>query len=314
MSVPLDPAIGPHADPVPARWERIGAHLGDVGGLSIRRAIPTARRRMIGAWCFLDHAGPADLTPETAMRVGPHPHTGLQTFSWMIEGEHRDSLGSEQMLRPGQVNLMTAGRGISHTEESQSDRLQLAQLWIALPDAVRHREPAFQHFPELPSFATGGFETMLLVGEFGGQRSPVPSHTPLLGMDLSATRAAEATLPLHPDHEYGLMVLEGELSVTLDGESAGASKPGELLYLAPGAQSLKLLSGGGKSRALLLGGPPFGEPVLLFWNFVGRNREEMQAYAEEWNSREDGGRFGAVQGFDGPRLLAPVVPPLKTPR
>lgn len=109
------------------------------------------------------------------------------------------------------------------------------------------------------------------------------------------------------------MVLEGELSVTLDGESTGASKPGELLYIAPGAQSLKLLSGGGKSRALLLGGPPFGEPVLLFWNFVGRTREEMQVYAEEWNSREDGGRFGEVHGFDGPRLLAPVVPPLKTP-
>jgi quercetin 2,3-dioxygenase len=319
MSAPLDPSSssgsGAASDPVPARWERIEAHLGNVGGLTIRRAVPTPKRRMIGAWCFLDHAGPADLPPDNAMRVGPHPHTGLQTFSWMIEGEvlHRDSLGSKQMLRPGQVNLMTAGRGISHTEESQSDRLQLAQLWIALPDADRHREPAFEHFPELPSFATGGFDTMLLVGEFGGHRSPVPSHTPLLGVDLSAARAAEATVPLHPDQEYGLMVLEGELSVTLDGEATGASKPGELLYIAPGAQSLKLLSGGGKSRVLLLGGPPFGEPVLLFWNFVGRTREEMQVYAEEWNSREDGGRFGAVQGFDGPRLLAPVVPPLKTP-
>lgn len=303
-------------DPQPARWERLTAHLGDVGGLTIRRALPTAKRRMVGAWCFLDHAGPADLTPTTAMRVGPHPHTGLQTFSWMIEGEvlHRDSLGSVQMLRPGQVNLMTAGRGISHTEESQSDRLQLAQLWIALPDAVRECPPAFEHFPELPSFATGGFDTMLLVGEFGGHRSPVPSHTPLLGMDLSAARAAQAELALHPDHEYGLMVLEGELSVTVDGESTGMSKPGELLYLAPGAQSLRLLSGGGKSRALLLGGPPFGEPVLLFWNFVGRSREEMVACAQEWNEREDGGRFGAVHGFDGPRLKAPVVPPLKAPQ
>ncbi|OWQ86862.1 hypothetical protein CDN99_19320 [Roseateles aquatilis] len=316
MSVPPDSSPTPHPDPQPARWERLSAHQGDVGGLGIRRALPTSRRRMIGAWCFLDHAGPADLTPATAMRVGPHPHTGLQTFSWMIEGEvlHRDSLGSEQMLRPGQVNLMTAGRGISHTEESQSDRLQLAQLWIALPDAVRHREPAFEHFPDLPAFLNGGFDTMLLVGEFAGHRSPVPSHTPLLGMDLSATRAAEATLPLHPDHEYGLMVLEGGLSVTLDGEPTGESRPGELLYIAPGAQSLRLLSGGGRSRALLLGGPPFGESVLLWWNFVGRSREEMNVYAEEWNGREDGGRFGEVHGFDGPRLKAPVVPPLKSPR
>ena len=133
-------------------------------------------------------------------------------------------------------------------------------------------------------------------------------------MDLSASRAAEAAIPLRPGQEYGLMVLEGELAVTIDGESTGASRPGELLYIAPGAQELKLLSGGGKCRALLLGGPPFEEPVLLFWNFVGRSREEMQAYAEEWNAREDGGRFGAVRGFDGPRLLAPVVPPLKAPR
>ena len=109
---------------------------------------PTRRRRIIGAWCFADHAGPATLPPERRMKVGPHPHTGLSTFSWMIEGEilHRDSLGSEQVLRPGQVNLMTAGHGISHSEESLSDRIHLAQLWIALPDAERERAPSFQHF------------------------------------------------------------------------------------------------------------------------------------------------------------------------
>ena len=225
-------------EPLPARDVLLGRTT------HVRRLVPNKTRRMIGAWCFLDHAGPADLTPQTAMRVGPHPHTGLQTFSWMIEGEvlHRDSLGSEQMLRPGQVNLMTAGRGISHTEESQSDRLQLAQLWIALPDAARHREPAFQHFPELPSFSTGSFDTMLLVGEFGGHRSPVPSHTPLLGMDLSASRAAEAAIPLRPGQEYGLMVLEGELAVTIDVESTGASRPGELLYIAPGAQEKSIVA------------------------------------------------------------------------
>lgn len=299
----------------PARWERVPAKLGDVGGLTIRRALPNTKHRMVGAWCFLDHAGPADLTPDTAMRVGPHPHTGLQTFSWMIEGEvlHRDSLGSEQRLRPGQVNLMTAGRGISHSEESLTDRLQLAQLWIALPDAVRDTAPAFQHFPDLPAFALGGFDTMLLIGEHAGVRSPVPSHTPLLGMDLSATRAAEASVALQRDHEHGLMVLEGELAVSVDDESTGTLKPGELLYVAPGANRLRLLSGGGRSRVLLLGGPPFGEPVLLWWNFVGRTREEMHVYAHEWNASEAGGRFGAVHGYDGPRLPAPPVPALKAP-
>jgi quercetin 2,3-dioxygenase len=302
-------------DFAPARWERLQAHLGDVGGLTIRRALPTSKHRMVGAWCFLDHAGPADLAPDHPMRVGPHPHTGLQTFSWLIEGEilHRDSLGSEQVLRPGQVNLMTAGRGISHSEESLTSRLQLAQLWIALPDAVRHGPPAFEHFPSLPRFASGGFDTMLLMGEFGGHRSPVPSHTPLLGMDLSADQAADTELLLHPDHEYGLMVLEGDLAVKVGDENTGLSTPGQLLYIAPGSRSLKLLSGGGRSRALLLGGPPFPEPVLLWWNFVGRSREEMDAYAAEWNQQEDGGVFGAVRGYDGPRLLAPPVPPLKTP-
>lgn len=291
-------------------WERLTAHLGDVGGLTIRRALPTARRRMVGAWCFLDHAGPADLTPETAMRVGPHPHTGLQTFSWMIEGEvlHRDSLGYEQLLRPGQVNLMTAGRGISHSEESKSDRLQLAQLWIALPESSRHGPPAFEHFPDLPGFASGSFHTTLLVGEFAGQRSPVPSHTPLLGMDLSSPEAAQATLALNPDWEYGVMVLEGELAAELgtaeSSQALGAFQPGELLYIAPGATSLAL-SAPATSRALLLGGPPFGENVLLWWNFVGRSSEEIQGFAAEWNAREDGGVFGQVRGFDGPRLPAP---------
>lgn len=297
----------------PDRWERLAAHLGDVGGLTIRRALPTARRRMVGAWCFLDHAGPAELTPQTAMRVGPHPHTGLQTFSWMIEGEilHRDSLGYEQLLRPGQVNLMTAGQGISHSEESQSARLQLAQLWIALPEAARHMAPAFQHFPTLPRGHQGGFDTTLLVGEWAGQHSPVPSHTPLLGMDLASPGAAATELALRPDFEYGLMLLEGELAVQLDGAPVGQWRPGELLYLAPGARALGLQAGA-HSRALLLGGPPFGEPVLLWWNFVGRHKEEMQAWSQEWNSHEDGGRFGQVRGFEGPRLPAPPVPPLRS--
>jgi redox-sensitive bicupin YhaK (pirin superfamily) len=144
--------------------ERITSHVGDVGGIPIQRALPNRARRTVGAWCFADHAGPAALPPERRMKVGPHPHTGLSTFSWMIEGEvlHRDSLGSEQVLRAGQVNLMTAGHGIAHSEESLSDRIHLAQLWIALPDAERERPPSFQHFPELPRCSAGGFDGTLL--------------------------------------------------------------------------------------------------------------------------------------------------------
>lgn len=285
------------------RVERIASHASSVGGLPITRALPTASRRMVGAWCFADHAGPADLSPERRMKVGPHPHTGLQTFSWMIEGEilHRDSLGSEQMLRPGQVNLMTAGRGISHSEESQTERLHLAQLWIALPDAARHGPPAFEHFATLPRLKLGGFTAALLTGCYADARSPVPTHTPLLGMDLASAGAASTTLTLDPSFEHGLMVLEGALEVAVGAETYSLAT-GELLYVAPGPEAAKLHCDAA-ARLLVLGGPPFPESILLWWNFVGRSGEEIARYALDWNAGR--GDFGHVEGFDGPRLVAP---------
>lgn len=237
------------------------------------------------------------------MKVGPHPHTGLQTFSWMIEGEvlHRDSLGSEQILRPGQVNLMTAGRGISHSEESQTERLHLAQLWIALPDGSRHCAPAFEHFPTLPRLGLGGFTATVLAGSYGQAHSPVPTHTPLLGMDIASPSAANAALALDATFEHGLMVLEGAMALRL-GDETFPIAPGELLYLAPGLKSVEL-SCDAACRVLLLGGPPFPETVLLWWNFVGRSSEEIAQYARDWNAET--GDFGQLEGFTGPRLLAP---------
>jgi len=248
------------------------------------------------------------------MNVGPHPHTGLSTFSWMIEGEilHRDSLGSEQVLRPGQVNLMTAGHGISHSEESLSDRIHLAQLWIALPDAERERAPSFQHFPELPRCSVGGFDGTLLVGEFAGLRSPVPSFTPLLGTDLAADGPADAVLVLQPGFEHGLMLLEGEIEAAPAGHDAVETiAPGTLLYIGPGCEAVELRCSAA-SRLLLLGGEPWAEPPLLWWNFVGREPAEMQAWAMDW-AREDGGRFGVVEGYQGPRIAVPPVPALRRP-
>ncbi|HEY1091073.1 MAG TPA: pirin family protein [Burkholderiaceae bacterium] len=278
--------------------ERISAKTGDVGGLPIRRALPSTGRRRIGAWCFLDHAGPATLTAP-GMRVGPHPHTGLQTFSWLIEGEilHRDSLGSEQVLRAGQINLMTAGRGISHSEESLSERLHLAQLWIALPDAVRHCEPRFEHFATLPQQSLGGFDLTLLQGSFAGQTSPVPAASPLLGIDLACASAAANEFALDPSFEHGVMVLDGALEI--EGEHV---EPGTLLYFAPGTERI-IVRGSGPARALLLGGAPLEEPVLLWWNFVARTGEEVAQYTAEWNAGD--AKFGEVHGFEGPRLLAP---------
>jgi redox-sensitive bicupin YhaK (pirin superfamily) len=288
--------------------ERLESHRALVGeGFEIRRALPNRHRRMVGAWCFLDHAGPTDYAADRGLSIGPHPHIGLQTFSWMIEGRilHRDSLGFEQWIHPGQVNLMTAGRGISHSEESPADapgRFQLAQLWIALPKHECNREPAFHHYPVLPVLDRGGFRITVLAGAFGGEHSPARVYSPLVGLDLASTGSARTGLPLDPAFEYAAMTLEGTPAV--DGE---ALMPGTLLYLGAGRTELAIASTAA-SRLLLIGGEPFGEDILLWWNFVARTREEMEAATRDWN---DGRRFGKVQGARAAPLVAPDIGALR---
>ncbi len=277
-------------------------------GLTIRRALPSAQRRMIGAWCFLDHFGPVDATRGDGLRVGPHPHTALQTFTWPLAGEilHRDSLGCEQIIRPGQVNLMTAGRGISHSEESPHTRsaplheLHGAQLWIALPEAERHREPSFEHYSELPVIERGGFRITLLTGEALGERAPTRVFSPLLGLDLTSHGEAASTLEVRRDFEFGALALDGQTSV--DGQ---ALEVGQLLYLGCGRERLHL-RGTEQSRLLLIGGAPFGEEILMWWNFVGRSRQELERAVTDWNAGD--ARFGTVHGYPGERLMAPLPP------
>ena len=264
--------------------ERIATRASVLGeGLTIRRALPSSQRRMVGAWCFLDHAGPMDYGPGGGLAVGPHPHIGLQTFSWMIDGEilHRDSLGYEQIIRPGQVNLMTAGRGISHSEDAVSDapgRIHLAQLWIALPEEHRHREPAFEHYPELPIVQRDGFAITVLAGSALGQRSPAAVHTPMIGLDLSTAAGASTTLPLEPGFEHAALVLQGRCRV--EGEDL---EPGTLLYLGTGREQITV-EADADSKLLLIGGEPFKEEVLLWWNFVARRAEEIEAATADWNA------------------------------
>ena len=286
--------------------QRIPSHDSVLGeGMRIRRALPSRQRRMIGAWCFLDHFGPLDATTGRGLRVGPHPHTGLQTFTWPMAGEifHRDSLGSEQLIRPGAVNLMTAGRGISHSEESPDVRSPLlhgAQLWIALPDRVRHREPAFEHYPSVPSLPRDGFQLTVMCGEALGERSPVRVHTPMLGLELLSVGDARTTLPLRTDFEHAVLVLEGTLAV--DGE---ALEPGTLLVLPTGRDRLPVQATAA-SRALLIGGEPFPEEILMWWNFIGRGKDEITQYVRDWNAGAD--YLGQVRGYDGARLTAPLPP------
>jgi redox-sensitive bicupin YhaK (pirin superfamily) len=295
-AVSTDPGMpdGPALDLLPARVTELGE------GLTIRRALPTRGRRLVGAWCFLDHVGPLEHAAGGGLRVGPHPHIGLQTFTWMIEGEllHRDSLGVEQWIRPGQVNLMTAGAGIAHAEESPpgAGRVHAAQLWIALPEAQRAIAPAFAHHPQLPQLEHDGLQATLLVGEWRDLQSPVQVHSPLLGIDLRAPRAVRARLPLRADFEHAVLCLEGRLEVE-DAEC----RPGALLWLGRGRASLALQADAG-ARGLLLGGAPFGEEVLMWWNFVARTPDEMVRATADWNA---GRHFGAVPGTTLARLAAP---------
>lgn len=274
-------------------------------GMPIVRALPTRGLRTVGAWCFLDHFGPSDVTQGHGMRVGPHPHIGLQTVTWLLEGEilHRDSLGSVQSIRPGQLNLMTSGRGISHSEESPAPRpprLHGAQFWVALPEGARHGEPAFEHHAQLPCTEHQGLQVTVLLGEAFGLRSPGTVYSPLVGMDVRARGPITATLPLRREWEYGFLVLEG--AAELDTE---ALAPGILLYLGAGRTEVRLKTTG-PVTAVLIGGAPFDEPLLMWWNFVGRSKDELVAASCEWNLESP--RFGTVRGYDGPRIPAPLPP------
>jgi quercetin 2,3-dioxygenase len=279
--------------------------LGGPRGFEVTRTLPNKQRRMVGAWCFLDAYGPHDLDGSDGMRVGPHPHTGLQTVTWLVAGEvlHRDSLGNVREIRPGQLNLMTAGRGISHAEVTPPDHSRFihgVQLWVALPHADRDMPPAFAHHADLPVFSDGDLTGTVLIGDLAGLRSPAASHTPLVGAEIKLGGDAAASLPLRPDFEYAVLALDGAPvveDVTL--------KPGPLLYVGSGRSSLRL-STASPARLLLLGGEPFDERLVMWWNFVGREHDEIVQMRLDWESRTP--RFGEVRGYDGPRLPAPPMP------
>lgn len=285
----------------------INARSADVGGIPVARILPERRRRLIGPWCFLDHAGPVVFASGSrGMQVGPHPHTCLQTFTWMIEGEvlHRDNLGHEQLIRPGQVNLMTAGHGISHTEQTPpgESRLHAAQLWIALPFAQRHVAPRFDHYPELPGFALDHLQATLLTGDYAGYAAPTLRFSPIVGVDLRWQRGGEVVLPLRPDFEYGIVPLQGSLQVA--GETLAQDT---LAYLPPGKEALPVITGKASAgRALLIGGLPMSDDIQIWWNFVGHSREEIIQAQQDW--QQGAARFGKVSGFDGARTEAPPLP------
>lgn len=271
-----------------------------VGGIPVHRVLPHRPRRTVGAWCFVDHFGPTD---GPGMGIGPHPHIGLQTVTWLIDGHivHRDSLGSEEPIRPGQLNLMTAGHGIAHAEEAPAGwtgRTHGAQLWVAQPEATRHGTPAFEHHGELPVVAIGHATATVLVGTLGGATSPARHDTPLIGLDLQLAPGA-TEVPLDPAFEHAAVLLDGDLTVDR------TDVPGHTLaYLPLDRSSVELATGGG-ARLLLLGGEPFGQAVLMSWNFVARTRDEIDAATDDWNAASE--RFGVVDSAID-RIPAPRPP------
>jgi redox-sensitive bicupin YhaK (pirin superfamily) len=273
-----------------------------VGDMTVRRLLPLRPRRSVGAWCFVDHYGPMSVDGVAGMRVPPHPHIGLQTVTWLISGNvlHRDSLGSEQMIRPGQLNLMTAGRGIAHAEESPAHHdptLHGVQLWVALPDAARHTEPSFEHHAELPRTGFGGFEATVFAGALDETRSPALTFSEIVGAELTAGRDSAARVPLAPGHEHVIFVGTGSAEV-----EGVALRPGRLLYLPTGREHAGVRAAAG-TRLFLLGGVPLGEPLLMWWNLVARTPDEIEAAVADWRE----GRFGSVGGYDGEPLPAPPL-------
>ena len=295
MSGPVttdDAPTSPEASPPPGapEVELEPGRTSMVGTLPVRRVLPQRPRRTVGAWCFADHVGPVDTTGEGGAGIGPHPHMGLQTVTWLLAGEllHLDSLGSEQLIRPGQLNLMTAGHGVAHAEEDpgRTSVLHGVQLWVAQPASTRDGPPDFEHYDTLPEVELDGASGSVFVGDFAGLVSPARRDTEHVGVELSI-RDNGTVLPMRTDYEYALVVLEG--NVGMDGQIV---EPGVLAYLGLGRDECRL-DAGAPSRVLLLGGVPFPEPILMWWNFVARTREEVSEARRQWAARDD--RFGTVR-------------------
>lgn len=266
--------------------------------VDIKRNLPHAYLRRIGAWVFLDHFGPTARVD--GMVVAAHPHTGLQTVTWPFAGkvDHRDSIGSKQLIEPGQLNLMTAGKGIAHSEKSLAgpSALHSVQLWVALPEAVRDMEPTFEHLGNPPALSLEGLEAVVFIGSLGAVESPAKVFSPLVGAELKVTGLAK--VPINKAWEHGVLVIEG--SALINGEQV---EKDQLIFLPAGEGALEV---SGDSRLLLIGGEPFEEPIVMWWNFIARTSDEILAMRETWNSQDES--YGKFDDEVGGWIPAPELP------
>jgi redox-sensitive bicupin YhaK (pirin superfamily) len=269
--------------------------LGD--GFVVRRALPSAQRRMVGPFVFFDEMGPVRFEAGRGLDVRPHPHIGLATVTYLMQGEilHRDSLGVVQPIRPGELNWMTAGRGIVHSErtppEGRDGQGLLAglQLWVALPKAHEETEPAFVHHgaDELPRLEAGGCSLRVILGDFEGAHSPVRTLSEMFYVEVQLAPGAQ--LPLPPLHEErAAYVIEGQVSVNAE-DAAHGHGPRQLLVFKPG-EPVVLRALRKPARLVLLGGPAMDAPRYVWWNFVSSSRERIEQAKADWAA----GRFPAV--------------------
>jgi redox-sensitive bicupin YhaK (pirin superfamily) len=274
-----------------------------LGQLGISRMLPLRERRLVGPWCFLDRFGPLAFAEGKPMDVAPHPHIGLQTVTWLLDGEivHDDSLGSEAVAAPGGVNIMTAGIGIAHAEQTpraNSGHLNGVQLWVALPDDRRNGTPDFQHLAEVPIVGVHGGVAQVFAGSLAGASSPAIHYSPIVGAELRVHARERCTLEVDRYFEHAVLLLDG------DAHADGVPfVPHVLYYFGTGRSEVTFATQSG-GRLLFIGGSPFDETILMWWNFVARTPQEIAKARQDW---EAGLRFGPVKGYDGPSLAAPPL-------
>jgi redox-sensitive bicupin YhaK (pirin superfamily) len=278
----------------------------DLGAFKVRRALPARERTMVGPFIFVDQFGPAQMQPGEGMDVRPHPHINLATVTYLFDGaiQHKDSLGSDQRIEPGAINLMTAGKGIVHSERSPADSRRQGpsfygmQTWLALPDGKEEIDPAFAHVPEegLPLVEGEGAAVRVLMGTLFGSTASTICHSPTIYADIMLSAGASLAIDAEAD-ERAIMVTEG--SAELDGERL---EPFSLYVLAPGHRPV--LSASSPARAMLLGGGAFATRRHVYWNFVSSSKDRIQQAKEDWIER----RFPLVPGDEEEFIPFPAVP------
>jgi hypothetical protein len=288
--------------------------LGGVRAMNVMRSLPSKDVPTIGAWCFLDRFGPA----EVRMRVEPHPHIGLQTVTWPLVGEirHRDTLDSDVVLRRGQLNLMTAGNGIAHSEYSvgeEAGALDALQLWVVLPDGAATGSPGFEQHLSLPGLALpaeqgSDADVTVVMGTYAGVASPATAYTPIVGAEIRLEPGSRVTLPLDPAWEHGLVLVDGDARVSVADLDEAALSADDVLFLGDSRESAIVASEGG-ALLFLLGGEPFEQDLVMWWNFAARSHEEIALAREDWEAGSD--RFGHVVGHGDERVPAPPIPPVQ---